>query len=313
MPNERHRHRAARRVDLLPRVRLAPVILIGLVAAAVLGRTPHGDAPVRWTMRDASSWMADYDHLREARLAALLQPGSAVVAAVETVPAAVRTGPIVVAEVDLAPRDVRKQVPRDAADPDIVGAVPKASQTAPRDLPEAQPTINRSGKGDRLLTPAPFGRTTDHDLFVKPTLAAVAPTQEGWPPLMQMASFIAPQSDKTLPHLALAAPDPQGSKDRVVVAMVRSGPGRVVTQSAIAALATSGRARDKSRPMLPPMPDAHMAAVNPRTNVWIQPPVPEIGYARHNDIEARFRAVLGDEEGGTRPSEARQSDDDLPP
>lgn len=304
MPNERYRPRAARRVDLLPRLRLAPVLLFGLVAVAVLGRTPHGDAPVRWTVRDAGSWMTDWDGVREVRLAALSAAGPKV-AMVDTVPSENRTGPMIVAEADLAPRDVRKSVPLDAVDPEITGSVPKAGPRDPRPVDEPMPIINRSGKGDRLMAPTPLGRTTDHDLFVKPTLATVAPTQEGWPPLMRVASLIAPQSEKTLPRLALGAPDPAASEDRIIVAMVRSGPGSVVTLSAIAALTSSPRS--KGRPLLPPMPDQQMAAANPRLNVWAPPPVPEMGYARRNDIESRFKAVLGDEE-----DEPRMADDASP-
>jgi hypothetical protein len=314
MPNERRRHRAAKRVDLLPRVRLAPVLLFGLVAVALLGRTPHGDAPVRWAVRDAGAWMTDWDGVREVRLAALVagsRVASADTAPVATVPSESRTGPIVVAEADLAPRDVRKTVPRDAADPEVTGAVPKADAPDTRPSNEPLPIINRSGKGDRMMAPTPLGRTTDHDLFVKPTLATVAPTQEGWPPLMRVASFIAPQTDKILPRLALAAPDPATAKDRIIVAMVRSGPGSVVTQSAIAALAA--HPRPKGRPLLPPMPDQQMAAANPRLDVWAQPPMPEMGYARRNDIEARFKAVLGEEDGSSQPAPRVQSDDDLPP
>lgn len=316
-PNERRRPRAARRVDLLPRMRLAPALLLGLVAVAVFGRAPHGDAPVRWTVRDTGSWMSDWDGVREVRLAALASTATKVagaetgaaskVAAVETVPAETRTGPMVVAEADLAPRDVRKTVPLDAVDPEVTGSVPKTDAREPHPVAEPMPIINRSGKGDRMMAPQPFGRSTDRDLFVKPTLATVAPTQEGWPPLMRVASLIAPQSDKDLPRVALAAPDPNASKDHVIVAMVRSGPGSVVTQSAIAALASSPRA--KGRPMLPPMPDQQMAAVNPRLNVWTPPPMPEMGYARRNNIEARFKAVLGDEEGASSPAATTQGED----
>jgi len=318
MPNERRRPRAARRVEVLPRVRLAPALLLGLVAVAVLGRAPHGDAPVRWTVRESGSWMSDWDGVRDVRLAALAAAGPKVAALdaaaqtpVDTVPAETRTGPITVAEADLPPRDVRKTVPRDAVDPEITGSVPKADR---RDPPAAEPMpiINRTGKGDRIMAPSPLGRSTDRDLFVKPTIATVAPTQEGWPPLMRVASLIAPQSAETLPRVALAAPDPAASKDRIIVAMVRSGPGSVVTQSAIAALASSPRA--KGRPLLPPMPDQQMAAANPRLNVWAPPPMPEMGYARSaGDVEARFTAVLGEEEGSSRPAEAAKGDDDLPP
>ena len=133
MPNERRRHRATRRVGLLPRVNAAPVLLIGLVAAAVLGRTPHGDQPVRWAVRDTTAWMNDWDGMREQRLAALTAPSTTgpVVAAIDTVPAAERSGPIVVAEADQPPRDVRKQVPRDVPEPEYTGSVPKGMKLHP--------------------------------------------------------------------------------------------------------------------------------------------------------------------------------------
>lgn len=317
MPNERRRRRAARRVVWLPRLRTAPVILLGLFAVAVLGRTHHDEAPVKWTMRAPDAWMADWDGLREARLAALAPAARPMVMAeatklpISSVPSGSRGD----AEVDRAPRDERKVTPRDIVDPEITGSVPKgARSTNPASTPESMPLINRSGKGDRLLSPQPLGRTTDGDLLVKPTLAVVAPTQEGWPPLMRLASLTAPQSEKILPRRTLGAPDAKLS-DRIVVAMVRSGPGRVVTPSAIAALTHSNRARDKNRPLLPPMPDQQTASVNPRTTVWAQPPMPELGYTRRTDIESRFKAVLGDEEGfvKTGPAAASNGDDDLPP
>lgn len=319
MPNERRRRRAARRVEWLPRLRTAPVILLGLFAVAILGRTPRDEAPVKWTMRAPDAWMVEWDGVRDARLAALAPAAKPMVVAdatpIATVAAGERSDAMVVAEADRPPRDVRKLVPRDAPDPEITGSVPKgARSTMPSSTPEPLPIINRNGKGDRLLSPQPLGRTTDSDLFVKPTLATVAPTQEGWPPLMRVASLTAPQSEKTLPRRALGAPDAKLS-ERVVVAMVRSGPGRVVTPSAIAALTNSSRARDKSRPLLPPMPDQLMASANPRTTVWAQPPMPELGYSRTTDIESRFKAVLGDEEGfiKTGPAGAATDDDNLPP
>ena len=171
-----------------------------------------------------------------------------------------------------------------------------------------------SGKGDRLLAPAPLGRTTDQEIMTKPTLAVVPPPQEGWPQIVRIASLIAPQPASMLPRQAMSAPE--GDRDgRIVVALVRSGPGRIVTPSVIAQITSSPRAHDKGRPMLPPMPDAQMAAANPRTTVWAQPPVPQMGYARTNDLESRFKAVLGDEDGApSKPAEAQQpSDDDLPP
>lgn len=319
MPNERRRPRAPRRVELLPRIGAAPALLFGLVAATVLGRTPHVDQPVRWTARDTAAWMNDWEGVREIRTAALAAAAPTVVASIDTVPADAAPRPIVVAEADRPPRDERKMVPRDVPEPEYTGSfstgsVPKAPRSE-KFQPgyEPMPTINRSGKGDRLLSPQPLGRSTEQDLMVKPTLAVVPPTQEGWPPLMRLASLTAPESEKTLPRLALAKPE--GDMDgRVVVALVRSGPGRVVTPSVIAQLAASPRARDRSRPMLPPMPDSHLAAANPRTTVWAQPPVPEMAYGRRNDIEARFRAVLGDEDGAVaKPAPAAQSDDDLPP
>lgn len=316
MPNERRRHRAARRVVLLPRLRAAPVLLISLVAAAIVGQTPSTDAPVRWTVRDASGWMAEFDTLRDQRgaLLAAASPAAAssrgdrLAAAVAApapqpsvgappAPAEVAPAALVVAEADLAPRHELKRVPRDVADPDTTGSVPGVRRPAVAPV-EVQPTVNRSGKGDRLLVPQPIGRTTDRDLMVKPSLATVAPSSDGWPPVVTLASLIQPQPAKILPRLALAAPD-KAAGDRIVVAMVRTGPGRVTTQSVIASLGDRDRNRGKAsgRPLLPPVPEAHMASVNPRTQVWAQPAVPEIGYARRttDGILARFRAVLGDE------------------
>lgn len=315
MPNERSRRRAARRVDFFPRPRVAPVLLLGLIAVAVIGQTPSTDAPVRWTVRDASGWMAEYDAVRQQR-SALIALASPVAAArgdrLAAAPAApvlqvsadvtpaskeavpVVSAPIVVAEADLVPRDETKRVPLNVVDPDVTGAVPGARRpTTP--APEVQPSVNRSGKGDRLLAPQPLGRTTDRDLFVKPTLATVAPSQEGWPPMISLA-LMAPQPAKVLPHLALAAPDRVGPEGRMVVAMVRTGPGKIVTQSAIAALGEHGRSKIAGRPLLPPVPEAQVAAA-PRTQVWAQPAVPELGYARRaaDSVLARFRAVLGDE------------------
>lgn len=304
MPNERSRRRAARRVDFIPRLRMAPVLLIGLVAVAILGHTPAADMPVRWTVRDAGGWMNEFEPLHQARSALIAAnpvavrtariAGTGDPGASGPFPAAgeVKSAALVMAEADLTPRHEVKQVPIDAVDPDITGAVPGKRPTV-TPASEIQPTVNRSGKGDRLLTPQPYGRTTDRDLFVKPSLAAVPPSQEGWPPLMALASMIAPQPAKVLPQLALAAPDRTPVDGRMVVAMVRTGPGKVVTQSAIAALGER-RGKASGHPMLPPVPEAQVASA--RTTVWTQPDVPEIGYARKTDgILARFRAVLGDE------------------
>lgn len=313
MPNERRRHRAARRVGFLPRLRAAPVLLLGLVAVAVVGQTPPSEAPVRWTVRDGSAWMADFDTLRDQR-SALIAAASPVAAAprgdrlaaavplsapqtsADASPASAEApaAPIVVAEADLTPRHEVKRVPRDVVDPDVTGAVPGVKRPAVAPV-EVQPTVNRSGKGDRLMVPQPIGRTTDRDLMVKPTLATVAPSSDGWPPLVQVGSLIAPQSSKTLPKLALAAPDRAAAEGRIVVAMVRTGPGKVATQSAIAALGDRSGAKAGGRPLLPPVPGEQVASA--RTQVWAQPPVPEMGYARRatDNILARFRAVLGDE------------------
>jgi hypothetical protein len=317
MPNELSRRRAARRVGLLPRLRAAPVLLLGLVAVAVVGHTPPTETPVHWTVRDATAWMADFDTLRDQR-SALIAAASPVAASprgdrmaaapsapaplssagAPPAPAEAAPAPIVVAEADLVPRHELKRVPRDVVDPDVTGAVPGVKRPAVVPV-EVAPSVNRTGKGDRLFAPQPLGRTTDRDLFVKPTLATVAPSQSGWPPVVTVASLIAPQPAETLPRLALAAPDGAIEDGRIVIAMSRTGPGRVVTQSAVAAYGDRDVARAKSngRPLLPPVPDTRMAAANPRTTVWAQPAVPEIGYARRSaeGILARFRAVLGDE------------------
>lgn len=315
MPNERSRRRAARRVVFLPRLRGAPVLLLGLVAVAILGGvTPPNDAPVHWTVRDASGWMAEFDDLRQSRSAliaaatataaprgdrlAAASPASAPrsSAGVPPAPAEAATGRIVVAEADQLPRHQMKRVPLDAVDPDVTGAVPGVKRPAVAPI-QVNPTVNRSGKGDRLISPTPVGRATERDLFVKPTLATVPPSQDGWPPLMTLASMIAPQNAKVLPRLALAAPDASATDGRVVIAMTRTGPGKVVTKSAIAALGERSRHHESGRPLLPPVPEAQVAAASPRTTVWAQPPVPEMGYARRSAdrILARFRAVLGDE------------------
>ncbi len=317
MPNELSRRRAARRVGLLPRLRAAPVLLVGLVAVAIVGQTPPTETPVRWTVRDATAWMADFDTLRDQRSAliaaasrvpasprdarmpaALSAPAPLSSAGAPPAPAEAAPASIVVAEADLVPRHELKRVPRDVVDPDVTGAVPGMKRPAVVPV-EVAPSVNRSGKGDRLFAPQPLGRTTDRDLFVKPTLATVAPSQSGWPPVVTVASLIAPLPAETLPRLALAAPDGAIEDGRIVIAMSRTGPGRVVTQSAVAAYPDRDVARAKSRghPLLPPVPDTRMASANPRTTVWAQPAVPEIGYARRSadGILARFRAVLGDE------------------
>lgn len=324
MPNERRRHRAARRVGLLPRLRAAPVLLIGLVAVAVVGQTPPSDGPVRWTVRDATGWMSDFDTLRDQRSALISAASTATasprgdrLAAADPAPALnpsagaspasaeAAAAPLVVAEADLPPRHEVKRVPRDVVDPEVTGGVPgvKRPAVAPTEVP---PTVNRSGKTDRLLVPQPIGRTTDRDLMVKPTLATVAPASDGWQPLVAVPSLLAPQSPKTLPRLALAAPDKAGAEGRIVVAMVRTGPGKVVTQSAVAALGERGGAKAAGRPMLPPVPEAQMASAGSRTRVWDQPKVPEMGYARRatEGILARFRSVLGDEPDALPPKKS---------
>lgn len=319
MPNERRRPRAAKRVTFLPRLRVAPVLLLGLVVVAVLGRAPQGEQPVRWTIRDADGWMNEFDGLRLERTAALDRAG-VVLAAADPAPVAPDAAPasgdhrgaaFVVAEAEQLPRDVRKIVPRDVPEPEMTGSVPKGQRLQrPDSVDEPLPIINRTNKGDRLLGPRPLGQSTEQDLFVKPTLATVPPTLEGWPPLVAVASLAAPLAETTLPRQAMAAPD-RRNDGRVVVAMVRTGPGRVVTQSAIAALGTSGRA--KGRPLLPPVPEAQIAAANPRTQVWTQPAVPEIGYAkRAGDLLARFRSVLGDEDDAPAAAKpAPTADDDI--
>lgn len=268
---------------------------------------------MRWTVREASGWMAEFDTLRDQRSAliaaaspvaasprgdrlAAAEPAPAPLPSVGASPAPAEAAParLVVAEADLAPRHEPKRVPIDAVDPDVTGAVPTIKRPAVAPV-ETPPAVNRAGKGDRLLAPQPVGRTTDRDLMVKPTIATVAPSADGWPPMVQVASLLAPQAASTLPRLALA-PDRHPVEGRVVVAMVRTGPGKVVTQSAIAALGERG-GKASGRPLLPPVPEAQVASVNPRTQVWAQPAVPEMGYARRTTegILARFRAVLGDE------------------
>ncbi len=297
MPKVRRSPRSPRRPVAARRPASWPVALLGLLAVAFVGRAPTAETPIRWTVRDASAWMADFDGLRRDRTALLAVP-SPVDAAAAPAPR------MIVAEADLEPRDVRKQIPRDVAEPEYTGAVPPSvkNQAKPVPMPEVLPAINRGGKGDRLIQPQPFGRSTDRDLFVKPTLAAVPPSLDGWTPMVSLASLTAPQPDRVLPRKPLQAPGAEaGASDRVIVAMVRTGPGKVVTQSAIAALGSDHRG--KARPVLPPVPESQTASVNPRTTVWAQPPVPEVGYARRTAAEvlARFRSVLGDEDD--RPAE----------
>lgn len=334
MPNDRHRRRAARRVKSSPRLRMAPVLLLGLFAAAVLGQTPSGEPPVRWTLRNADAWMLDWDGVRDVRLAASaaavhiaanqtplnLDDAPVVVAArTETAaPTVVAAKPVVVAvraivvadaDIDPAPRDVPKQVPLAVEEPVTTGAVPSKIDTGERREPvQVHPTINRTGKTDRLFSPAPLGRSTEQEIFVRPTLAVIPPSQDGWPPLTTVASLAAPLSEKIMPRLALA-PAAAGTAEPVVVALVRSGPGRVVTQSVIAGL-DGDRRRSKGRIVLPTVPESQSAAVSPRSLVWAQPDVPAIGYARTNDTEYRFKSLLGEEDAAVP---AGNSDDQLPP
>jgi hypothetical protein len=293
MPKVRRSPRSPRRPVAARRPASWPVALLGLLAVAVVGRTPTTEAPIHWTVRDVSVWMADFDGLRRDRTALLAAPSPVDAAAA---PAASR---MIVAEADLTPRDVKKQIPLDVVEPEYTGAVPPSVKNRPKSapMPEVLPAINRGGKGDRLIQPQPYGRSTDRDLFVKPSLAAVPPSLDGWTPMVTLASLTAPQSDRVLPRKPFQAPVAEaGNADRVIVAMVRTGPGRVVTQSAIAALGSDHRG--KARPVLPPVPESQTASLNPRTTVWAQPPVPEVGYARRTAAEvlARFRAVLGDED-----------------
>ena len=310
MPNDRRGRRATRRVKSAPRLRVAPVLLLGLVAAAVFGNSPSGEKPVRWTMRNADAWMADFDGVREVRAAAasaaLREVAEAPPIMVGTVPITVK--PIVVADADRPPRDVPKLVPDDAGEPEITGSVPASGRADPPKAPRVHPAPNRTGKTDRLFAPTPIGRTTEHDIFTRPTLAVVPPSLDGWPPVATIASLTAPLSEKAMPRLALAH-TPAGEAP-FVVAMVRSGPGRIVTQSAIAAIGHDG-ARPKSRALLPPVPETQTAAASPRTRVWAQPDVPAIGYARSNDVEYRFKSLLGDQETGMVPP--ADPDEQLPP
>ncbi|NLH81446.1 MAG: hypothetical protein GX458_11465 [Phyllobacteriaceae bacterium] len=316
-------------------MRAAPVLLLGLIAVAVFGRAPSGEAPIRWTMRSGDAWMADWDGVRDVRLAAaaaavhlaadqmpMALDGSPVVLepkapeppmVVAAKPVVIDVKPIVVAEADLPPRDVPKQVPADAPEPETTGANPAAGASpdavAPS-LPRAHPTVNRTGKTDRLFSPAPFGRATEQEIFTRPTLAVVPPSQDGWPPVATIASLVAPQSEKALPRLALA---PTATADgSVVVAMVRTGPGRVVTQSAIASLGERDRHAPRKGPIvLPPVPEGQVATLPPASRVWAQPDVPAIGYAKTTDVEYRFKSLLGDEEDQASPP--KNPDDLLPP
>lgn len=337
MPNDRRRRRAARRVKTSSRLRAAPVLFLGLVAVALFGRTPSGEAPLRWTVRDANTWMSEWDGVRDVRLAAaaaavhiaanqtpMTLDGAPVVVESKTPepprvvaanPVVVEVKPVVVAEADLPgdrdlpPRDVPKQVPLDAPEPLVTGSVPAAATVAPAEGPRVQPTINRTGKTDRLFAPAPIGRSTEQEIFTRPTLAVVPPSQEGWPPVASFASLVAPASARDLPRSAIE-PIADDAGQPVVVAMVRTGPGRVVTQSAIAALGSRERA-PKGRIALPPVPEAEVAAASPRSQVWAQPDVPALGYVRTNDVEYRFKSLLGDEDDQTTPSAT--PDDQLPP
>ncbi len=323
------------------RMRVAPVLFFGLVAAAVLGNAPSGEPPLRWANRNADVWMADWDGVRDVRLAAaaaavhqaanqlpLSMDGAVVapkpmvaardeaeakptvVAATEVKPVVVATvdvKPIVVAEADQPPRDVPKVVPDTVIDPDVTGSVPSARQVPPADQRRVPPTINRGGKSDRLYSPAPLGRTTDRDIFTKPTLAVVPPSQDGWPPVATIASWTAPQSEKSLPRVAIVK-TPETDREPIVVAMVRSGPGRVVTPSVVATVSVGKPGHN--RVLLPPVPEGQVAQLPPRSRIWAQPDVPMMGYANSNDVEYRFKSLLGDEEADAA---AKTGDDQLPP
>lgn len=336
MPNDRRRRRAARRVKSSSRLRAAPVLLLGLIAVAVLGRAPSGDAPIRWTLRSGDAWMTEWDGVRDVRLAAaaaavhlaadqmpMALEGAPVVlepkapeppVVVAARPVVVDVKPIVVADADLPPRDVPKQVPADAPEPETTGVTPAAAPNpdalaVPSPI-RAHPTVNRTGKTDRLFSPAPFGRATEQEIFSRPTLAVVPPSQDGWPPLTTIASLVAPQSAKTLPRLALAPT--AGADGSVIVALVRTGPGRVVTQSAIASLGERDRHAPRKGPIvLPPVPEGQVAVLPPASRVWAQPDVPAIGYAKTTDVEYRFKSLLGDEEDQATPP--KNPDDLLPP
>lgn len=357
MPNDRRGRRKARRVKPTSRMRVAPVLFFGLVAAAVLGNAPSGEPPLRWANRNADVWMADWDGVRDVRLAAAAaavhqaanqlplsmdgpvvapkpmvaaredaEAKPTVVAAADAKPTAATDAkpavvadakpvvvatldvkPIVVAEADQPPRDVPKVVPDNVIDPDVTGSVPSARQVPPADQRRVPPTINRGGKSDRLYSPAPLGRTTDRDIFTKPTLAVVPPSQDGWPPVATIASWTAPQSEKSLPRVAIAK-TPETDREPIVVAMVRSGPGRVVTPSVVATV-TVGKP-GHNRVLLPPVPEGQVAQLPPRSRVWAQPDVPMLGYAKSNDVEYRFKSLLGDEE---QDAAAKTGDDQLPP
>ena len=333
MPNDHRRRRAAaRRVKSSSRLRAAPVLFFGLLAVAVLGQTPSGEQPLRWTVRNADAWMGDWDGVRDVRLAAA---AAAIHIAANQTPMAVGTGPIVlepkdeptepqvvaakpvvveirpivVAEADLPPRDVPKQTPTSYVEPETTGAVPAVAPVDRASPIRVHPTINRTGKTDRLFAPAPLGRTTEQEIFTRPTLAVVPPSLDGWPPVATFASLTAPASERDLPRSAVA-PLEGDVVQPVVVAMVRTGPGRVVTQSAIAALGDRDRS-PKGRIALPPVPENQVATLPPRSRIWAQPDVPAIGYARTNDVEYRFKSLLGDEDDQVAPS--GNPDDRLPP
>ena len=332
MPNDPRRRRAARRVKSSSRLRAAPVLFFGLVAVAVLGQSPSGEQPLRWTVRNADAWMGEWDGARDVRLAAA---AAAVHIAANQTPIAAGTGPIVlepkdeptepqvvaarpvvveikpivVAEADLPPRDVPKSTPATAAEPETTGTVPADGAVEPPTQLRVHPTINRTGKTDRLFAPAPLGRTTEQEIFTRPTLAVVPPSLDGWPPVATFASLTAPASERDLPRSAVAPLAGDGEAP-MIVAMVRTGPGRVVTQSAIAALGDRDRAR-KGRVVLPPVPENQVATLPPRSRIWAQPDVPAIGYAKTNDVEYRFKSLLGDEDAQAVPS--GNPDDRLPP
>lgn len=332
MPNDRRRRRAARRVKSSSRLRAAPVLFFGLLAVAVLGQSPSGEQPTRWTVRNVDAWMGEWDGVRDVRLAAAaaavhlaanqtpLAVGDAPVVlepkestsepvVVAAKPVVVEVKPIVVADADLPPRDVPKSTPDTLVEPETTGTAGAPSATEAPTAVRVHPTINRTGKTDRLFAPTPLGRTTEQEIFTRPTLAVVPPSLDGWPPVTTFASLTAPASERDMPRSSVA---PVGADvtEPVVVAMVRTGPGRVVTQSAIAALGTRDQHR-RGRIVLPPVPESQVATLPPRSNVWAQPDVPAIGYAKTNDVEYRFKSLLGDEEDQATPP--ADPDSQLPP
>lgn len=271
---------------------------------------------MHWTVRNADAWMRDWEDVRDVRLAAaaaavhmaanqtpiglgdgpvVLEPkappsASAVATATPQVvevkpvvvaaePRVVEVKPIVVAEADLLPRDVPKRIPAVVAEPQTTGTIPASAEGAAAMPARVHPTSNQTGKTDRLLAPATLGRRTDREIIDAPASAA--------PPA----------------H----ADDASAA---VVVAMVRTGPGRIAAQSAIAGLGDR-EPRHKGRVMLPPVPENQVATLPPRSRVWAQPEVPALGYAKTTDVEYRFKALLGDEEGRATPP--ADPDDQLPP